>query len=445
MAIGVLVLGKPGTGKSYSMKSFSPDEVKILSVHKPILPFRGKYEIVKTPTGRDIIKEMKNTKKKNIVVDDFQYVLGLPMMHRVSEKGWDKFNEIQQPYADVLEAVSDLPDDVIVYFTSHTDTDNDGNTKIKTIGNALDKYIAVEGLFMIVLGTVVVNDSYYFATQNSGNDTLKSPDGMFPSKWIPNDLKYVEDKIRNYYYMDGAKTDEEMAEADAEHTVADTDVKPERKARSGRNKTTTETATPPQTAPETTEQGTASTGRRARSGKTHDEVVAENNQKMADYMEQCDAAIDKASGGAEEVDYDVACAATENIPKPELEEPPRRTRKERKAAQNGATTSESLAEDTYFYIPADDNYVMKHKGDVAPEGGQVISKEEFGEGVKRLAQAGNPKPENPVEGAMNPPESGRRTRRTQAQAAEQTQSDSESGQDAASEQGGRTRRTRRTR
>ena len=60
---------------------------------------------------------------------------------------------------------------------------------------------------------------------------------------------------------------------------------------------------------------------------------------------------------------------------------------------------------------------MKHKGDVAPEGGKVITKEEFGEGVKRLAQAGNPKAE-PLEGNMNPPEqaatgaTGRRTRRT---------------------------------
>lgn len=417
MAIGVLVLGKPGTGKSFSMKSFSPDEVKILSVHKPILPFRGKYEIVKTPTGKDIIKEMKNTKKKNIVVDDFQYVLGLPMMHRVSEKGWDKFNEIQQPYADVLEAVSDLPDDVIVYFTSHTDTDNDGNTKIKTIGNALDKYIAVEGLFMIVLGTVVVNDNYYFATQNSGNDTLKSPDGMFPSKWIPNDLKYVEDKIRNYYYMDGAKTDEEMAEADAEHTVADSDVKPERRARSGRSSKATE-----QTA-ETTEQGTASTGRRARSGKTHDEVVAENQQKMAEYMEQCDEAVAAVAGDAEEVDFDVACAATENIPKPELETPPRRTRKERQAASASATSApETLTETTYFFIEATGNYVMKQAGDVAPEGGKVITKDEFVKGGAAIARSGQGTTENAVEGAMNPPETG-----------------------AAEEQGGRTRRQRRTR
>ena len=96
----------------------------------------------------------------------------------------------------------------------------------------------------------------------------------------------------------------------------------------------------------------------------------------------------------------------------ELETPPRRTRKERQANAEQSVEPETLAEDTYFYIPADDNYVMKHKGDVAPEGAKVITKEEFGEGVKRLAQVGNPKPENPVEGAMNPPESGRRTRRT---------------------------------
>ena len=73
--------------------------------------------------------------------------------------------------------------------------------------------------------------------------------------------------------------------------------------------------------------------------------------------------------------------------------------------------------------------MVKHKGDsvqLIVEGVEVmkvITKEEFGEGVKRLAQNND----NSVEGAMNPPESGRRTRRTQAQSAEQTQSDSEFG------------------
>lgn len=371
MAIGVLVLGKPGTGKSRSIKPFSPDEVKILSVYKPILPFKGDYEIVKTPTGRDIIREMKNTGKKNIVVDDFQYVLGLPMMHRVSEKGWDKFNEIQQPYADVLEAVSDLPDDVIVYFTSHTDTDNDGNIKIKTIGNALDKYIAVEGLFMIVLGTVVVNDKYYFATQNSGNDTLKSPEGMFPSKWISNDLKYVEDKIRNYYHMDGAKSDEEMAVVDAEHTVADSDVIPERRARRKGNKDEKEEKSEEASEEKKDEAASKEKKRRARKSnaegdesksgsdaesdksdestdksevkKTHDEVVKENAQKIADYQQKVFEKIDEVAGEREMVPYDEVEAAIDEVEKPVLEEPPRRTRRERKerevqAADTGTGT-----------------------------------------------------------------------------------------------------------
>ena len=131
------------------------------------------------------------------------------------------------------------------------------------------------------------------------------------------------------------------------------------------------------------------------------------------------------------------------------ETPPRRTRKERQAA------SAAVCEvDTYFYIEADDNYVMKHKGDAVPEGAKEITKEEFGEGVKRLSQQGNfadkfmdipEEGENPVDGAMNPPESGRRTRRSQAQTQEQKQPESAPGQSAEQDAGTRTRRTRRTR
>lgn len=220
MANGVLILGESGTGKSYSIKNFAPDQVKILSVQKPILPFRGKYDIVKTHDCDSIVREMRNTDKKSIVIDDFQYILGLPMMRRIGEKGWEKYSEIQQPYFDVLDAIDGLPDDVIVYLTSHVmHNDETGKVQIKTIGKALDKYVTIEGLFMIVLGTQVNDGKYYFVTQNNGANTLKSPEGMFPSLLIPNDLKYVDDKIRNYYGMDGAMTDEQMKQVDSANTV----------------------------------------------------------------------------------------------------------------------------------------------------------------------------------------------------------------------------------
>lgn len=83
---------------------------------------------------------------------------------------------------------------------------------------------------------------------------------------------------------------------------------------------------------------------------------------------------------------------------------------------------------------------MKHKGDRVDliVGGvevmKVITKEEFIEGCKRISQ-GN----NPLDGAMNPPESGRRTRRTKP---DEAASEGEAAEQTA---GARTRRTRRTR
>lgn len=328
MAIGVLVLGESGTGKTYSIKNFKPEEVKICSVVKPILPFRGKYDIVKTPTAKDVIREMKNTNKKNIVIDDFQYILGLPMMHRIGEKGWEKFNEIEQGYSDVLEALNDLPDDTIVYLNSHIETDDYGKRKIKTVGKALDKYITVEGLFMVVLGTEVIDDHYYFVTQNSGNDTLKTPEGMFPSKFIPNDLKYVEDKIRNYYFMAGAKSDEQMAAEDKENTINEDEVKPKRGRR----------------------------GKRSENDKKEDTTPAQ------------------------ETVPDVS-----DVPDTTPAEPEEKPKERKRKARAIDPKPEILKEDTYFYLPDDVNVVLKHAGEEVPEHGVVISKIQFEEGTKAIS------------------------------------------------------------
>ena len=282
MAIGVLILGESGTGKTYSAHNFKPDEVKILSVKKPILPFRGDFELVKTPTGDDIIRELKNTDKKRIIIDDFQYILGVQMMKRVAEKGWDKFNEIQQPYADVLEAIDSLPNDVIVYFNSHIQQDESGKKKIKTIGKALDNYLTVEGLFMIVLGTLVVDGKYYFTTQNNGSDTVKSPMGMFPSYAIDNDLKYVDEKIRNYYHIGQFLTDEEIAEMDEAVKNDEIPIKEEKKPRRSRGGKKEEE--PKETPVE--EEKEEKPKRRSRKAKEVDDSFLEDNENPFEEQEE---------------------------------------------------------------------------------------------------------------------------------------------------------------
>lgn len=216
MAIPVLILGQSGTGKSYSMKNFEDNEVCLISVQKALLPFRKKFtETVVTDKYAEIAKAMKATKKKVIVIDDCQYLMANEFMRRATERGYDKFTEIAFNFWDlIVQEVNSLPFDTIVYLLCHTSTDENGVEKMKTIGKLVDEKITPEGLFTIVLKTAVSDGNYAFVTQNNGKDTVKSPEGMFATYAINNDLKYVDEKIRNYYELGEFLTDEEMAEID---------------------------------------------------------------------------------------------------------------------------------------------------------------------------------------------------------------------------------------
>lgn len=235
----VFVLGRSGTGKSYSLRGFGKDELALVNVQGKILPFKHTWQninIVNTDNSAEICEALEtfaNNGYKRIAVDDFQYIMANEFMRRSTEKGYDKFTEIGRHAWDIPNKVKDLPNDVIVYIMCHTDRDEEGNEKIKTIGKLLDEKICLEGMSTIVLKTNVCDGEYTFVTQNNGKDTVKSPAGMFPSYAIKNDLKYVDEKIRNYYGFDGAKSDEEMAQADDE---VKTELEPEKPKQSRRAK-----------------------------------------------------------------------------------------------------------------------------------------------------------------------------------------------------------------
>lgn len=401
MAQKILIMGESGTGKSTSMRNCDPATTAVVNPVGKSLPFKAKFDMLNNETdARKITRYMKEQAaagKKLIVVDDFQYILAVPYMNRIKETGWDKYNDFGANYFEIIDVCKDLPDDVVVVYMTHLETLDNGLTTVKLIGKLLREKITIEGLFTVVLRTGVNEGKYYFYTQNSGKDTVKSPLGMFPVYAIENDLAYVVDKVRNYYEIGEFKTDAEMSQADQ---AAATDLeKPDAKGRRSRTgRTKEEKLTPPTPKEEKP------------SRKTRAEVQAENEQKIAEHMAAVDEAIDKATGGAEEVPFDEAAAIADTVPKPDLQKPPRRTRKERQAEQEQAAETFVCAEDTCFYIPDTDNYVKKHAGDESPKGGKVITEDEFNAGLKRIAQENNP-----VEGAMNPPEPhtrGQRRRRT---------------------------------
>ena len=200
MGLPVLIIGYSGSGKSASMRNFGADEPALVNVNGKPLPFRTRFSSVLNSDDYTRIKDfIKACAKKSVIIDDCQYLMVNEFMRRSKEKGYDKFNDIGNHMWDLIRFVEELPNDVIVYFLGHIDTDDNGREKFKTVGRLLDEKVNIEGMFTTVLKTVASNGKYMFATQTSGTDTVKSPMGLFETQYIDNDLKAVDSSIRIYY------------------------------------------------------------------------------------------------------------------------------------------------------------------------------------------------------------------------------------------------------
>jgi len=217
MSIATLILGESGTGKSASLRNLDPSDTLLIQAVKKPLPFKStnwKCATKEHPEGAIfvtdksdlIVAAMNRTKKNVIVIDDFQYTMSNEFMRRVLDKetgnaAFAKYNEIARSAWDILNAASNLPENKRVYILSHTQTDESGHTKIKTIGKLLDEKITIEGLVTIVMRTHCINERNVFSTKNSGNDTVKCPMGLFDETHIDNDLSLVDAAIFEYYNL----------------------------------------------------------------------------------------------------------------------------------------------------------------------------------------------------------------------------------------------------
>ena len=209
MGIPVLILGESGSGKTYSIRNFSIDEVGIFSVEKGRLPFKKEFKVAKNATYEKICSSLKKPNLKTYVIDDSQYLMVNELFDKAKDTGYGKFTDMALHFRDLIHIINhQVPDDVIVYFLHHTEQDNNtGRTKAKTIGKMLDQQLTVEGCFDIVLLTSCEGSEHYFITQSDGYTTAKSPEGMFELK-IPNDLKAVDTAIREYWCLNSAETKE---------------------------------------------------------------------------------------------------------------------------------------------------------------------------------------------------------------------------------------------
>ena len=213
MAIPVMILGDSGSGKTRSLKHLDPKETILIQPIKKPLPFRAKgwdkFDMA-TKTGSvlrtddyNLIKSIcLNAHKqgiKQVIVDDAQYIMMNESLRRSDETGFKKFVEFAKSYVDLITTIANSESDIIVYFMTHTQESESGKLTPKTVGKMIDQQVCLEGLFSIVLRCMVSDGKHYFTTKTSGMDCVKTPEEMFESDQIENDLLITTNAINEYY------------------------------------------------------------------------------------------------------------------------------------------------------------------------------------------------------------------------------------------------------
>jgi hypothetical protein len=172
-----------------------------------ILPTEQRYAKVAS-----IITALVKSPYKNIVLDDFSFLIQDYYMANSLRKGWDTAKEMGAGMQKIFQAIKLVPEDKNIFICAHymEYKDKKGDSisyKFKSVGNMVDEYICPEGQADVIL----------YGKQEFDNNSnkpvkqfVKEFDGEYPAKdsvgyldsldiYFPNDLSIVEEAIDKFY------------------------------------------------------------------------------------------------------------------------------------------------------------------------------------------------------------------------------------------------------
>ena len=208
MAKMLLIIGEGGSGKTSSLKNLSPKEHFYIDCDKKGLNYKGwkedyieKKNYFKTNDGEIVAKllqEISNNKPefKYVTIDTINSIMIADEMKRMKGKSYNEWQDLAKCIFDLIDIVPDLRDDLTVIFIGHTQTEDDGFTRLLTNGRKLNK-IGLEKYFNTVLLSKAKDGEYIFETR-ANNSTARTPMDAFDELEIPNDITKVLEVIKDY-------------------------------------------------------------------------------------------------------------------------------------------------------------------------------------------------------------------------------------------------------
>lgn len=209
------IMGESGSGKTTSMRNLDPKTTFYIDCDKKGMSWKGwrsQYQFEKhnymatdhigtVSSILDKINTQENMKHiKVVVIDTLNGLMIADEVHRMKEKGYDKWVDLAQCVWELLDSLYTMRDDltVIVICHSQTQKEDDGYTftRIKTSGKKLDK-LSIETKLTTVLYAVAKDGEYVFKT-HADNSTAKTPLGAFEEDEVPNDIVKVLKALEEY-------------------------------------------------------------------------------------------------------------------------------------------------------------------------------------------------------------------------------------------------------
>ena len=216
----IALVGDTGSGKSHSIQFLDPKETYIISVAGKELPFKGSsnlynrelknYKDVSEITEvQRLLQTLSDTAPqiKTVLIEDGNYLMAFNLVAKATETGYTKFSVMAQQMVNLIQSAKKLRDDLTIVYISHLEEVEDSGDivtyKMKTAGRMIDSQVKMEGLFTVVLYAVPETKGektdYGFITNRYKKYPAKSPLGMFDEIRTPNNLKFVVDKVNEYY------------------------------------------------------------------------------------------------------------------------------------------------------------------------------------------------------------------------------------------------------
>lgn len=210
MAKMLLIMGEPASGKTVSLRNIPKNELYYVDCDKKGLNYKGwkndfnaeKKNYFRSNDGEQIAKLMiaiseKREDIKYIAIDTINSIMIADEMRRSKDKNFDKWVDLASCIFNLINIVPDLRDDLTVIFIGHTQTDDEGFTRLLTNGKKLNK-IGLEKYFDTVL-IAKNNDGKYVFETTSPTSTARVPMGCYEGEqYIENDLYEIIKELKEY-------------------------------------------------------------------------------------------------------------------------------------------------------------------------------------------------------------------------------------------------------